>query len=66
MMPVMDGLQLMARLRADSELKDTPVVMMTAAPNGIPLEARVWDALLVKPFDAANLTSTVDRLVGGP
>jgi two-component system response regulator VicR len=64
MMPVMDGLQMLTRLRADPDLRGTPVVMMTAAPRGLPEGARRWDALLIKPFDAEQLTRTIERLIG--
>jgi CheY-like chemotaxis protein len=66
MMPVMDGLQMLARLRADPDLKEIPVVMMTAAPLGIPNTSRRWNALLIKPFDATQLTRTIERLIGKP
>jgi CheY-like chemotaxis protein len=66
MMPVMDGLQLLTRLREDPESAGTKVVMMTAAPHGIPAEARDWDALLIKPFDASELIRTIARLIGPP
>jgi CheY-like chemotaxis protein len=63
MMPVMDGLQMLARLRADPDLKEVPVVMMTAAPLGIPDAGRRWNALLIKPFDSDRLMRTVQRLL---
>lgn len=66
MMPVMDGLQMLARLRADPDLKEIPVVMMTAAPLGIPDTSRRWDALLIKPFDATQLARSIERLIGKP
>jgi CheY-like chemotaxis protein len=65
MMPVMDGLQMLARLRADPELARIPVVMMTAAPMGI-RGPEQWDALLIKPFDAVVLTRAIATLIGGP
>jgi CheY-like chemotaxis protein len=64
MMPVMDGLQMLEQLRADPELQGIPVVMMTAAPLGIPNRGRRWDALLIKPFDATRLTRIVELLIG--
>jgi CheY-like chemotaxis protein len=66
MMPIMDGLQMLTRLRQDPEIAGTKVVMMTAAPHGIRAEARLWDALLIKPFDASDLTGTIARLIGPP
>jgi CheY-like chemotaxis protein len=66
MMPVMDGVQLLQRLRADAELKSLPVIMMTAAPLGIPESEKRWDELLLKPFDVAELTRALHRLIGAP
>jgi two-component system chemotaxis response regulator CheY len=66
MMPVMDGLQMLARVRADPDLREIPVVMMTAAPLGIADASRRWDALLIKPFDATQLVRTIRKLIGDP
>jgi CheY-like chemotaxis protein len=57
---------MLARLRADPDLKEIPVVMMTAAPLGIPDTSRRWDALLIKPFDATQLSRAIERLIGKP
>jgi CheY-like chemotaxis protein len=53
MMPVMDGRQVLEQLRADPSLRDTPVIMMTAAPMAVGIHS--WNALLRKPFDVAQL-----------
>ena len=66
MMPVMDGLQVLQRLRVDPQLQDVPVIMMTAAPLGIPEGDKRWDALLLKPFDANHLVRAIRRLIGPP
>jgi CheY-like chemotaxis protein len=66
MMPVMDGLQTLTRLRADPDLRDVPVVMMTAAPMGIPKGRGGWNTLLIKPFEAGQLLETIRRLIGDP
>jgi CheY-like chemotaxis protein len=66
MMPVMDGLQMLEKLRQHDGLAATPVIMMTAAPLGIPSAQRRWDALLLKPFDAEQLTRTIHKLIGEP
>ena len=66
MMPVMDGLQLLQVLRADPQLRATPVVMMTAAPLGIPASEKRWDDLLLKPFDAGQLARAIRGLIGQP
>lgn len=66
MMPVMDGLQMLRGLRDDQAIAATPVIMMTAAPLGIPESEKRWDALLLKPFEANELLRLIQRLVGGP
>jgi CheY-like chemotaxis protein len=66
MMPLMDGLQVLAALRADPALATIPVVIMTAAPLGIPAGQRLWDELLLKPFDAGQLMRVVYDLIGPP
>lgn len=66
MMPVMDGLQLLKLLRGDSQLRAVPVIMMTAAPIGIPASEKRWDDLLLKPFDAGQLARAIRALIGPP
>jgi CheY-like chemotaxis protein len=66
MMPVMDGLQALYRLRADPDLRHIPVVMMTAAPMGLPRVQDGWNTLLIKPFEAAVLLDTIRGLIGKP
>jgi CheY-like chemotaxis protein len=66
MMPVMDGLQVLAVLRADPALAAIPVIIMTAAPLGIPAERRRWDGLLLKPFDIGPLMRLIRDLIGPP
>jgi CheY-like chemotaxis protein len=66
MMPLTDGLQMLQALRADPALEQLPVIMMTAAPLGIPESEQRWDALLIKPFEVAQLVRTIERLIGRP
>jgi CheY-like chemotaxis protein len=66
MMPVMDGLQMLKELRADTRLQQVPVIMMTAAPLGMPDVEQRWDALLLKPFEAGQLMRAIQRLIGDP
>src|SRR5262245_865085 len=62
MMPGLDGFELLARLREDDELHDTPVLMLSAragqeaAVDGLDAGAQDY---LVKPFTAAELTARV-------
>jgi CheY-like chemotaxis protein len=64
MMPVMDGLQALERIRAEPAWKALPVVLMTAAT--LPEGASGWDALLRKPFEAGALFNLIRRLAGPP
>ena len=58
MMPVMDGWQVLERLRADPRTASLPVLVITAAterhlPAGVPV--------LRKPFTASRLLSEIER-----
>jgi CheY-like chemotaxis protein len=64
MMPVMDGLMALERIRADPAWRGMPVVLMTAAsppdfPSGL-------DGVLQKPFEVSALFDLVRRLAGPP
>ena len=62
MMPRMDGTQLLAAIRADSELQDVPVILLSARAGE---ESRIGglhagaDDYLVKPFSARELLARV-------
>ena len=64
MMPVMDGLVALQRIRAQPAWRVTPVVLMTAAPPAG--GAFGWDGILQKPFEVSTLFDLVHRLVGPP
>jgi signal transduction histidine kinase len=63
MMPELDGLGLIARLRADPELAETPLLLLSARAGE---EARIEgieagaDDYLVKPFGARELLTRID------
>lgn len=66
MLPGLDGLEVLRRVRADSVVKETPVVMLTARR----LEQDIVGALklgasdyLVKPFMPEELIARVERLL---
>jgi PAS domain S-box-containing protein len=64
LMPGMDGWAVLTALKADPELADIPVIMLTVAdqsPLGLALGAAEY---LTKPIDRARLSSVVRRHVG--
>jgi CheY-like chemotaxis protein len=64
MMPVMDGPEMIRRMRADPRFAAIPTILMTALPEAIPAGAgAMHDAVLVKPFSMAELRATLWRLL---
>ncbi|MCB9530847.1 MAG: response regulator [Myxococcales bacterium] len=66
MMPGLDGVGLIAAIRAEAELAEIPVVLLTAkaAPEDRRLGREVGaDVYLAKPFDPAELNAVVKRLI---
>ncbi len=63
MMPKPDGWEVLSALKADADLCDIPVVMVTMVPDrGIGLSLGAVD-VLTKPVDRARLTALIHRLV---
>jgi DNA-binding response OmpR family regulator len=63
MMPKPDGWDVLSALKADADLRDIPVVMVTVAPErGIGLSLGAVE-VLTKPVDRARLTALIHRLV---
>ena len=64
-MPGMDGLTLLKTVRADEQLVDLPVLMVTAEAKREQIvdaaEAGV-DAYIVKPFTAQTLKDKIDKI----
>lgn len=64
MMPVMDGPEMIRRMRADSRFAEIPAILMTALPEAIPTgDGAKHDAVLVKPFSRTELLETLRRLL---
>jgi CheY-like chemotaxis protein len=64
MMPVMDGPEMIRRIRSDPKLSRIPAILMTALPEAVPTgEAALHDAVLVKPFSKVELLATIHRLL---
>ena len=69
MMPVMDGYQVLAELRAAPRTKDVPVVVLSAVAleeTKERVEAAGASAFLTKPFEPANLSRALVSLIGDP
>ena len=63
MMPKPDGWDVLSVLKADADLADIPVIIVTMAPDrGIGLSLGAVD-VLTKPVDRARLTALIHRLV---
>jgi len=65
-MPKMDGLQLLARVKADPDCRDTPVVMITTEGS----QAKVMEAVTLgaagyirKPFTAEQIKEKLTGLI---
>ncbi|HEX7334068.1 MAG TPA: ATP-binding protein [Pyrinomonadaceae bacterium] len=63
MMPVMDGIEFLGRIRADEQTREIPVILLSARAGE---ESRIEalkasaDDYLVKPFSSRELLATVD------
>jgi two-component system chemotaxis response regulator CheY len=65
MMPVLDGAELVAALRAEAATggqAPPPVILMTAAGSAAARQVRA-DALLAKPFEVADVLQLVGRFL---
>jgi response regulator RpfG family c-di-GMP phosphodiesterase len=66
-MPGTSGLALCQELKADPDLRDIPIVLLTGADRGTRTRANEAgaDAFLRKPFSPLELLSVAERLAGG-
>ena len=68
MMPIQNGLDLLRALKAKTEWRDIPVVLMSAAPcSSLPASDLAKSAsFLSKPFEIDELLALIHRLIGAP
>lgn len=67
MMPEMDGYELVANVRADADLADLPVIMLTARTQDQDIAEGYnsgTDLYLTKPFNPTELLGFVRRILG--
>jgi DNA-binding response OmpR family regulator len=67
MMPEMDGYELVACLRADANLSEVPVIMLTARTEEMDMVQGYTsgtDLYLTKPFNPTELIAFVQRILG--
>jgi CheY-like chemotaxis protein len=62
MMPILDGCGMLHELRADSNLRDIPVIMMSAISKPGLDKNCDYDAFLQKPFKLEQLLTLVQSL----
>jgi CheY-like chemotaxis protein len=64
MMPVLNGWEVMRRLREDSATEDIPVIVVSA-DHSVATKARELGAqdYIAKPFDVEEIIAKVDRLL---
>ncbi len=68
MMPELDGWEVLQRMRGSKELRDIPVIIVTAKSNDIDRAmalhiAQVSD-FISKPFGPQDLIASVDKVIG--
>ena len=69
MMPRMDGLEVVKRLRGDPSTADLPIIMMTASTRESDTHDNVWrmatetDAFISKPFEPPELLAKVEEIL---
>lgn len=68
MMPDMDGWEVYRQIKANDQLKDIPVIAVTAKAQGIDrvlgLHIAGMDDFITKPFGPKELVASVERVLG--
>ena len=65
-MPIMNGLEVCREVRADPELKDLPVILMTARAQASDVQAGMdagADTYIIKPFGPIELREHVENIL---
>jgi DNA-binding response OmpR family regulator len=68
MMPVMDGWEVYQKMKADAELRDIPVIIVTAKAQSIDkvlgLHIAKVDDYISKPFSPQELLTSIENVLG--
>ena len=67
MMPVLDGFAVLSQIKADSDLRDIPVIIVSAADDSKSIVKGIKqgaDDYITKPIDAAHLVKKVKEHLG--
>lgn len=59
MMPVLDGIEMLRRLRQDERNADVPVILMSAGAQTLRDIGAEYSAFLAKPFNLPQLLGTI-------
>ena len=65
-MPIMNGLEVCREVRADPDLKDLPVILMTARAQASDVQAGMdagADTYIIKPFGPIELREHVENIL---
>lgn len=63
-MPEMDGIEVLTKLKSDSDTKDTPVIMLTSRGNACDIEYAVGKGAIdyiVKPFKPCEVIEMIQK-----
>lgn len=63
MMPKPKGVEVVRLLKEDAELRNIPIMMMSASKEPTPLTEEKWDAFVRKPFEMDELLITIEKLL---
>lgn len=64
-LPVIDGIEVSKRIKADNDLKNTPIILLTASSDNILEKSKTChaDDYLTKPFDPNELFDKIKRFL---
>ena len=66
MMPFMSGLELLAAIKSDHEIRAIPVVIMSAGRPDSVAVPYPWDGFLAKPISLDDLLQTITMILERP